>query len=180
MDPAILGGVAYTRTVTMGERPVALSLEAALPVAGLDGRDYRALLGAQMSALHRGRWHLAGRGRLIARGTRNEIFDAHGVGADVTASLGCYGARRFAAVDLGFDKAVATYISHRDWYRDHFYPGAVDGWYASTGGTWHAGIAAGLAVGRAELGGRAGLAWSEAGHALAPPVHGTLSLTYVF
>ena len=133
-----------------------------------------------MSLLHRGGWHLAGQGRLISRGTRNDIFDAHSVGADLTAYLGYYGARRFAAVELGFDKAVATYLSHRDWYRDHFYKGAVDGWYSSMGGTWHTGLVAGVDLGRVELAARANLHWSQGGNALSPPINGTLSVAYAF
>jgi hypothetical protein len=180
IDPAILGAVAYTRTVAIGERPVAFSVETAFPVAGLDVRDYRALVGAQMSALHLGRWHAAGQVRLISRGTRNDIFDAQSLGADCTVYLGYYGARRFAALDLGFDKVVATYISHRDWYRDHFYEGAVDGWYSSTGGTWHTGVAGGVNAGLLARTAQAGLHWSEGGNALLPPINGTLSFAYAF
>lgn len=180
IDPAVLGAVTYTRTVAAWQRPLALSLEVALPVAGLDVRDYRVHLGAQMSALQRGRWHLAGHGQLISRGTQNDIFDAQSLGVDFTASVGCYGARRFAAATVGFDKAVATYISHREWYRENIYSGAVDGWYSSTGGTWHTGVAAGVNRGHFELAARANLHWSEKGSALVPPIHGTLSLAYVF
>ena len=180
IDPAVLGALAYTRTVALGERPVAFSVEIALPVAGVDVRDYRGRMGAQMSALQFGRWHVAGLAQLISQGTRNDIFDAHSIGADFTVFLGYYGARRFAALDFGFEKAVATYISHRDWYRDNFYSGAVDGWYASTGGTWHTGLVAGIGLGRVELAARANLHWTERGHSLVPPVDGTLSFAYLF
>jgi hypothetical protein len=180
MDPAILTAVTYTRTAAIGARPIALSVEVALPVTGLDVRDYRALVGAQMSALRLDRWHVAGHARLTSQGTRNDIFDAHSLGAGFTVSVGYYGLRRFAAWDFGFDKAVATYISHRDWYRDYFYAGAVDGWYSSTGGTWHTGPVAGVDLGRVELAAQARLHWSEGGHSLLPPVNGTLSFAYRF
>jgi len=180
IDPAVLGAVAYTRTIAMFGRPVAFSVDLALPLAGLDVRDYRALVGAQMSALRWGAWHLAGRAGLVSQGTRNDIYDAHSLGADLTAYMGYYGGRRFAALELGFDKAVVTYIAHRDWYREYFYEGAVDGWYSSTGGTWHTGIVAGTAVGRVELALRASLHRSERGNSLLPPVNGTLSCAYLF
>lgn len=180
IDPAILGAVAYTRTAALGGRPVAFSVEIALPLAGLDVRDYRGILGAQTSALQWGRWHVAGGAGIVAHGTRNDIHDAHSLGADLTAYTGYYGARRFVALELGFEKTVATYIVHRAWYRDYFYEGAVDGWYSSTGGTWHTGLQAGIDIGRVELALHASLHRSEAGNALSPPINGTLSCTYPF
>ena len=86
LDPAVLSALAYTRSVSVGARPAALSIEVALPVARFDGRDYRASVAAHMSIVRFNGLHLAGQARLISRGTRNDIFDAHGVGADLTAS----------------------------------------------------------------------------------------------
>lgn len=180
LDPALASSVGYARSVPIGSRLLLLSLELALPVAHLDGRDYRTAIGAQMSVWSFRGLHVAGQGQVISLGTRNDIFDAHGVGADLTLSVGYYGLRGFASLEGGFNKNLATHISHRDWYRNFFYADAVDGWYDSMGGTWHGGVVAGVSLSRFEVAGRIQMQRSEAGHALLPPFGGVLSVAYLF
>lgn len=180
LDPAVLAAVGYTRTVGAGSRPLALSVEVGLPVAALDARDYRVYLGAETWIVRWGSVIVSGRAGAISRGTSNEIFVAHGFGMDLAAGAGYYGTRAFGAVEVGLDKEMVTHISHQDWYRDNAYPGAVNGWYSSGAGAWHAGAAAGIAFGAFETALRAGYFLSEGGNSLDPPFRGTLSVGYVF
>jgi len=180
LDPAVLAAVGYSRTVSLGTRSLALSVELAAPVAAFDAQDYRVVFGAQTWAFRRGSLYLAGRGGVISRGTSNDIFVAHGFGADITAYAGFYARGGFCALEIGFDKEMVTHISHQDWYRNVVYADAVDGWYSAGGGIWHGGVVGGTGLGRFEISLRAVLLLSEGGSRLDPPIEGAATVAYVF
>jgi len=179
LDPAVVTSVGITRWTGVGDRVVGLSLEGTLPVAEFDMHDYRVGAGASMSLVRFGTFHLATRLGLSARGTENVNFTAHGFGANLAAFLGHYGRRTFAAVELGYDKAVLEHIEHSPFYLAN-YPDAVDGWYEAPAGTLRLGLTTGVSLGRMDLGLRAYIARSEGWEELMPPLGTTMSLSYRF
>jgi hypothetical protein len=84
----------------------------------------------------------------------------------------------FAAGEVGFDKSIITHIKHSTWYREHYYPGAKDGWYMDAGGTYRFGLTSGMALGSAELSGRAGFLRTERLNDLTPPMYAVLGLGF--
>ncbi|MBT8397288.1 MAG: hypothetical protein HKO65_19830 [Gemmatimonadetes bacterium] len=179
LDPAVVTSVGITRWTGVGDRVVGLSLEGTLPVADLDVHDYRVGAGASMSLVRFGTFLLATRLGLSARGTQNVHFTAHGFGADLAAFFGHYGQRTFAAVELGYDKAVLEHIEHRPFYLAN-YPDAVDGWYKAPAGTFRFGLTTGVSRGRMSLGLRAYIVRSEGWEELMPPLGTTMSLSCSF
>lgn len=179
LDPAVVTSVGITRWTGVGDRLVGLSLEGTLPVAEVDLHDYRVRAGASLSLVQFGTFHLATQVGLSARGTQNVHFTAHGFGADLAAFLGHYGQRTFAAVELGYDKAVLEHIEHRPFYLAN-YPDAVDGWYKAPAGTFRFGLTMGASLGRVGLGVRAYVVRSEGWKELMPPLGTTMSLSYRF
>jgi hypothetical protein len=87
----------------------------------------------------------------------------------------------FAAGEFGLDRAIITHVTtHSDWYRTNFYPDAKDGWYLDAGGTFHYGVAAGFALGRAEVVGRFGLLRTEKFNELMPPLYASVGVGFGF
>ncbi|MEJ2541310.1 MAG: hypothetical protein P8188_15300 [Gemmatimonadota bacterium] len=179
LDPAVISSLEVTRWTGVGNRVMGLSVEATLPVAEPDMHDYRAGAGASLALARFGTFHVAGRLGLSARGTRNYNFTAHGFGADLTAFLGHYGRRTFAAIELGYDKSLLEHIEHRETYLAN-YPGAVDGWYKAPAGTLRLGITTGLSFRAMGLGLRAYLSQSEGREDLVLPFGTSLSISYRF
>ena len=135
-------------------------------------------LTTQTSLVHWQSVHLTGSATFITRGTKNAIYRGFNFGADATAALGYYRNRWFAAAEFGKDKAVITHITHSNWYRTHYYPDARDGWYLDAGGTYHYGLAAGVALGPAEVVGRFGFLRTERFNDMVPPMYASLGVGY--
>lgn len=186
LDPAIVTSMGYGRVVPIfghefqlgGEVGVAAApwslRNPAAAAAAIDPSDFRARLQALTSVVHWRSLHLTGSATFIARGTENSIYRGLNFGADFTATAGVYRSGWFVAGEFGFDKAVITHITHSDWYRTNVYPGAKDGWYLDAGGTFHYGLAGGVAVGRVELAGRVGFLRTEDFNQPARPLYASL------
>jgi hypothetical protein len=176
VDPALVTSLGYGRIVPVLGHQFQVTIDGGIVTAGVDARDFRARLGAQ-TAIVRGSWlQLTGSATFITRGTENVIYRGLNFGADVTGTLGVYRSRWFAAGEFGKDKAIITHITHSDWYREHHYADAKDGWYLDAGGTYHYGAAAGIALGRAELVGRFGFQRTEDFKDLAQPIYFSLGV----
>lgn len=176
LDPALVGTVGYGRVVRVFGHRFEFTGDIALAAAHVDTRDFRARLGAHTSIVRVGSVHLTGSATFITRGTENSVYRALNFGSDFTGTVGYYRHRWFAAGEFGFDKDIITHITHSDWYRDNYYPGARDGWYLDAGGVFHYGANAGVAIGRVELSARFGWRKTENWKDLPSPVYGSLGL----
>jgi len=176
LDPALVTSVGYGRVVPLFNHDFQLTGDAGVVTARLDTRDFRARLGTQTSVVRWRSLHLAGSATFIARGTENSIYRAFNFGADLTGTAGLYRQRWFAAGEFGKDKAIITHLTNSEWYRTHFYPDAKDGWYLDAGGTYHYGVVSGIALGSAELVGRAGWLRTERFNDMMPPLYATVGL----
>jgi hypothetical protein len=180
LDPAMVTSLGYARVIPLGDHAVQLSGEAGVVAARMDTRDFRTRLQVQTSLLQWRSLHFTGSATFITRGTENVIYRGLNMGSDFTGTVGVYRKGWFTAGEFGFDKAIITHVTHTDWYRTHYYPDAKDGWYLNAGGTFHYGVTAGLALGRAELVGRFGWVRTEDFNDLLSPVHGSIGLGFGF
>jgi len=180
LDPALVASVGYGRVASLVGHDFQFTAEVGLAAARLDARDFRVRLGTQTSIVRWGSLHLTGSATFITRGTDNSIYQALNFGADLTGTLGMYRRRWFAAGEFGFDKAIITHLTHSDWYRRYYYPDAKDGWYLTGGGVYHYGVAAGVALGRAEVSGRFGWRRTENWREVTPPIYGSVGVAFGF
>ena len=180
LEPAFVTSVGYGRHVEVFGRPWQIGAEAGLAAYDFDIQDFRARLQARGTLLGWRSVRLVGSAAFITRGTENQIYRALNFGSDFTGALGVYKPRWFVAGEFGFDKAIITYLTHSDWYREHYYPDAKDGWYLNAGGTFHYGLTGGVAIGRAEITARVGQQQTENFNALTPPLYGSLGVAYGF
>jgi hypothetical protein len=147
-------------------------------VARPDARDMRGRVSVRTSVFRVGPLRLTGDGEAIARTTSNSIYRAVGFGAASNWTLGVYRLRWFVAAEAGYDKTVATRITHTDWYRSYFDPSAKDGWYGDTGGTLHSGVTTGLTFGPLELMMRSGVVRTERFNETLPPLYASVGVGY--
>jgi hypothetical protein len=180
LDPALVTTVGYARVVPMFGHNFQFAADAGVASAEIDTRDFRARLDLQSSILHWQSLRLVGSATFITRGTENSIYTGLNFGSDFTATGGVYRQSWFAAGQFGFDKAVITHITHSDYYRDHYYADAKDGWYLNAGGTFHYGAVAGITLGRAEMVGRFGLLRTEDFKDLTPPMYASVGAGFAF
>ncbi len=176
LDPALVGSVGYARAVPWLGREWQLGAEVGVVAAEFDTRDFRARLQARTTVVRWRSVRLVGSAAFITRGTENSIYRALNFGADVTGALGVYRRRWFVAGEFGRDKAIITHITHSDWYRGNFYRDAKDGWYLDAGGTYHYGVVGGVAIGRTEIGLRAGWLRTEDFNDMVPPMYASLGV----
>jgi hypothetical protein len=176
VDPALVTSLGYGRVVSVLDHDFQVTVDGGIVMAGVDASDFRARLGTQTTILG-GEWlRVTGSATFITRGTDNVIYRGLNFGADITGTFGVYRPGWFAAGEFGKDKAIITHVTHSDWYREHHYADAKDGWYLDAGGTYHFGAAAGLAIGRTELVGRFGFHRTEDFKDLSPPVYFSLGV----
>lgn len=180
LDPAFVTTVGYGRVVPVFGHRVQFTGDVGIGAAGMDLDDFRARLTAYSSVARWRSLNLTGSATFITRGTRNSIYRGLNFGADLTGAVGVYRPGWHVAGEFGFDKAIITHITHTDWYRTYFYPGAKDGWYLDAGGTYHYGAVAGVAFGRVELVGRAGWQQTEDWNALNPPMYASVAAAIGF
>ena len=180
LDPAFVTSLGYGRAVSIGGHAFQLTGDLGVATARMDARDFRLRMGVQSSVALWRSLRITGSAAAITRGTENSIYRGYDFGADVTGALGFYRPGWFVAGEFGKDKAVITHVEHTDWYRDHYYPDAEDGWYLDAGGTFHYGLAGGVTLGRAELAGRFGFLRTEDFNPMTPPLFGSLGLGIAF
>lgn len=176
LDPALVASAGYGRVLNVLGHDFQISGEAGVAAAKMDVRDFRVRIGTQTSLVQWRSLHLTGSAVFITRGTENAIYRGLNFGADVTGGAGVYRERWFVAGEFGKDKAIITHLTHTDWYREHYYPDARDGWYLDAGGTFHYGVTAGLALGRFEVTGRFGWKQTEDFRDVAVPVYGGIGV----
>ena len=136
----------YSRTIQLGDRPLVVGGMLTVPWAKLDLHDYQLRSTVAAPLVGDRKWKLVGRVAPTLRGTKNDINRMTGFATDFSFLGGYYAPRGFVAADLGFDWAISTHIKHSDEYRRTHYAGAKDGWYATPGGNFHAGLQGGFSV----------------------------------
>lgn len=180
LDPAFVTSLGYGRVMPILGHDFQLAGEVGIATARLDSDDYRIRLGVNTSIVNWRSVHLTGSATFITRGTDNVIYRGFNFGADFTGAVGVYRPGWFAAAEFGKDKAVITHVTHSDWYRDHYFPEAKDGWYLNAGGVYHYGLVGGISVGPAEIVGRFGFHQTEKFNGMMPPMYASLGVGYGF
>lgn len=150
------------------------------PFLAPDVRDLAFEAGGQATVIGWGNWKLQASLAPVVRLTENSVFSATALGARAALFPGYQGDRWGVVAELGYEKMVATHLSHSSLYRRVGYPGAKDGWYSSSGGTLQAGLRGGYRIRRVELSLAAGVLASEVLNAVAPPFYGSLGSAYAF
>jgi hypothetical protein len=181
LEGAVATSVGYAAGLRVEalDRTVMPFVQGTLMTAHPDLGDYAARAGAQTSLLRAGWFDLSAQLGFGVAGTDDSIHRATALRADAVLLAGHYGRSWFLVGEGGYQHAFLTYIKNSDYYRS-FFPGARDGWYGDTAGTFHAGAKGGAKLGGVELVLRAGVTKSERFNNLALPFYATLGASYRF
>jgi len=171
-----VAGAGYGRLVSWLGRPWLLGGDATLGWAEADLGDYRLRASVATPIASRGPWQVIGALAPTLRGTDNDAARMTDLGIDAAVTAGRYVPRWFAAVELGFDWALATHIAPSQMYRDTVFPDARTGWYTAPGGNLRYGAQAGLAIGRCLATLRLGQLRDVSGRQPLLPFYGTLAV----
>lgn len=180
IDPAVITTLGYSYVLGARGHLVQLGVDGGIVAGTRNADDFRVRVHAETSILQRNSMRVTGRAAFVTRGTKNTIYDAVGFGADLGGTAGVYRRRWFAAGEIGLDKPIVTHVKQSEWYRTWFYPGAKDGWYLDTGGTWRFGAIGGVTIGKNELMVRAGIPRTERGNAITVPGYASIGLGRTF
>lgn len=180
LDSALIARATYSHRLPALLSGALVYARFTLPFAEPDLKDFAVDAGVRASLLSAGNWKLELLLGPELRKTSNRLFSATAFGVR-SAALGGYESDTWGALaEVGFDQVLTTHIAHSDLYRRVGYSDAKDGWYATTGGTWHAGVRGGARFDRLELSVAAGVMTSAQFNALVPPFYGTLGGSYAF
>lgn len=145
-------GFQYGMTAQLGygykagnSRPVLLSIDYSFPMGNNLFDDHKVRLGGQIEALRWNNFSLTAKVMMVYRRYANEMVRIVNFGSEFSAIAGYYKPKWHVAGEFGFDKAVASHLSHRNAMRD-IYPDITDGWYLPSGGNYFYGVQAGVTV----------------------------------
>lgn len=125
--------------------PLALNVQITIPAGNDLLDDYKIKLGGQARVYKTGNFITTVSVHGLFRRYRSDMAAISSFGGEFVGLTGYYRPRWFIAGEFGFDKAIATHITHSDWIRENF-PGARDGWYVPTGGNFLFGIQGGYTI----------------------------------
>ena len=97
------------------------------PFLAPDVRDLAFEAGGQATVIGWGNWKLQASLAPVVRLTENSVFSATALGARAALFPGYQGDRWGVVAELGYEKMVATHLSHSSLYRRVGYPGAHRG-----------------------------------------------------
>lgn len=181
LETAFVARASYAHRVDFGFVPDGrINARFTLPVVAPDFGDWGIDGGVQASVARWNDFRVALQLGPVLRRTDNRLFSAFGIGVGATLLIGYEGPRWGLSAEASYEQFLTTYLSHSDDYRDAFYAGAKDGWYAFSGSTARAGIRGGVRFGSVEIFAKAGMQATGQLHAGAVPFYATLGSAYAF
>ncbi|MBK1897539.1 hypothetical protein [Chryseobacterium paridis] len=131
--------------------PTIINIEASVPMGERLFDDFKTKAGANVRWLKIQNLQLSTKAQGIFRKYENENVQLMNFGLDMSGTVGYYRPKWFAAVEIGFDKAIVTHFKHSDHYRE-IYPEVKDGWYEpSTGGNFYGAVQGGYSFSNQEI-----------------------------
>lgn len=153
----IVGAVSYAHKVESKRFPIWLNMSISTPVGKDLLDDYKVKAGGQIRLLSFRKFQLGTSLQILFRTINMHYMKARNLGGELGLTGGYYSNKWFIAGELGFDKASATYIEHKESYRQ-IHPEVKNGWYeVSTGGNFNYGICTGISLSKKDLYLKAGI-----------------------
>ena len=142
IDYGVTFGVGYSYQLKT-KLPILLNAEYSFPSGNNLADDFKSKIGGQIRLLKTNNFFVSARLQGVFRRYENPLARMLNFGSDMSASIGYYKHKWFAAGELGFDKAIITHFKNSEIAKQN-YPDIKDGWYEpATGGNFHYGIQAG-------------------------------------
>lgn len=142
------GGYAYQ---LKSKKPIFLNIDLSLPSGENTFDDFKTKIGGQMNYYQSKHFHFSAKVQGIFRQNENDYVRLRNFGTEVSGTFGYYKSKWFAAMEIGFDKAIVTHFKHSSIYKQ-IYPSVQDGWYEpATGGNFNFGLLVGYSFKSSDL-----------------------------
>lgn len=131
--------------------PILLSGEHSF-AAGKDlSDDFKTKIGGQIQLVATNNIVVSAKLQGVFRRYQNPLARLLNFGSDMSATVGYYKHKWFAAGEFGFDKAIITHFKNSEEAKQNF-PDIKDGWYEpATGGNFYYGVQAGYSFSRYDV-----------------------------
>ncbi len=114
-------------------RPILLMADYSFPMGKTLFDDFKFRLGGQIEIFDKNHFSFSAQYFAIVRRQQTNLVRQLGVGSEVMVALGYYKPKWHLAIELGYDKSLATHLKHSDKMTSNF-PEIKDGWFYNTGG----------------------------------------------
>lgn len=141
-DHGTVIGVGYSYQLST-KMPLILNLEYSMPFGDKLFDDFKTKIGGQLNVVRANNLFAAVKAYGIVRRFENDMTRMLNFGSEFSATAGFYKKKWYAAVELGFDKAIVTHIKHSDLAKE-YNPEIQSGWYIPTGGNFMYGLQGGF------------------------------------
>lgn len=125
--------------------PLVIGAEFSIPAGEDLADDFKTKIGGQAEVFHHNNFSATLKIQGIFRRYQSEFVALSNFGSEFTGVVGYYRPRWYAALELGFDKAIVTRIRHSD-LMEEYYPGIQNGWYLPSGGNFSYGLQLGYSA----------------------------------
>lgn len=123
--------------------PILANIEFSAPMGQNLFDDFKTKIGAQLEVLKTGSFSATLKVYSPFRRYENSRVSLSSFGSEFSGVLGYYKPKWFVSGEFGFDKAIATHITHSELAREN-YPNIQNGWYVPTAGNYFYGIQTGI------------------------------------
>lgn len=148
----VTAGLGYHHLIPVKNYPLWIGGELSMPAGNELADDFKLKLGGQIRIVVFNHFQFSARVEGLSRRYHNQSVTLFNFGSDFAETLGYYRKHWFLGAEVGFDKAIATYFKHSDWYKNNIYDNVQDGWYEpATGGNFYYGLQGGFSMKKADI-----------------------------
>jgi len=146
IEYGVIYEIGYGYQIKTNLFPIVANVDFSFPSGNFSFDDFKIKIGGQIRLIEYHNFQLSTKIQGVFRRYGNDFVRLLNFGSDMSAVVGYYNQNWFAAVQVGFDKAIVTHFKHSSAYKDQF-AGVVDGWYQPpTGGNFYYGLQAGYSL----------------------------------
>jgi hypothetical protein len=129
-----------------GFRPIAVGIDASLPMGDVVLDDFTIRYGAQIECAEWEGFSVTAKIYSNFKRYQSALVRTITFGSDFTIVAGYFMPTWHAAIEYGFDKSIISHFKHSDIMKENI-PTIKDGWYIPTGGHHYYGIQGGKTLG---------------------------------
>ena len=156
VESGLTYGFGYGHRINHKLFPAVVNIEYTSLAGNKTFDDYKVKMGLHINWFEKNNFKLNTKIQGVFRRNENDFVRLLNFGSDMSATIGYFKTKWFAAGEFGFDKAIITHFKHSEKYKDNFSE-VIDGWYEpSTGGNFYYGLQGGYSINKYDIYLRAG------------------------
>jgi hypothetical protein len=151
MEYAIVFGASYSYRIK-SPVPILLNVDFSIPAGENIMDDFKTKIGGEARLYKIKNFQFSASIHGIYRRYENQLVSIQNFGSEMKGVVGYYKPKWFAAVEVGFDKAIVSHFKHSDLFKELHYSNVKDGWYEpATGGNFNFGLQSGYSFQKSDI-----------------------------